>query len=75
MCGSAVDQSAPVPADVVEALALIEAGLDFLNEADLPVLPVSTLADSLRAWSRLEAKRTTAEAAVLVAFDAVEGVR
>ena len=43
-------------------MALIEAGLDFLNGADLPALPVTTLAESLQTWSRLTAKRAAAEA-------------
>jgi hypothetical protein len=71
MCGPVVDQLAP--ADVAEALVLIEAGLDFLNGADLPGVPVGVLGESLRVWSRLEAKRTAAEAGLVVAFDAAQG--
>jgi hypothetical protein len=63
----------PAPSGAAEALALIEAGLDFLNGADLPDLPVTTLAESLQTWSRLTAKRAAAEACLVGAFDAVDG--
>jgi hypothetical protein len=65
--------SPPTPACLAEALALIEAGLDFVNGADVPGLPLAVQADALRMWIMLDAKRTAAEAALVNAFDATEG--
>jgi uncharacterized protein DUF222/HNH endonuclease len=65
--------SPPAPACLAEALALIETGLDYINSEDVPGLPIATQAEALREWSRLDAKRTAAEAALVNAFDAAEG--
>ncbi|HEY7484586.1 MAG TPA: DUF222 domain-containing protein [Streptosporangiaceae bacterium] len=52
---------------------MAEAALDFFNREDLPGLPVAVQADSLKAWSRLEAKRAAAEASLIAAFWASDG--
>jgi hypothetical protein len=52
---------------------MAEAAFDFLNTEDLPSLPVAVQAEVLTAWSRLEAKRTAAEASLIAAFRAADG--
>jgi hypothetical protein len=52
---------------------MAEAALDYLNGEDLPGLPVAVQADCLKAWSRLEAKRTVVDARLIAAFWAADG--
>lgn len=52
---------------------MVESALDFLNGEDLPSLPVAVQAESLKVWSRLEAKRAAAEARLIAAFGACDG--
>jgi hypothetical protein len=54
---------------------MVEAGLDFVNGADLPSSPVASQAECLRVWSRLQAKRAVAEAGLVGAFGACDGPR
>jgi hypothetical protein len=52
---------------------MVESALDFLNGEDLPSLPVAVQAESLKVWSRLEAKRAAVEAKLIAAFGACDG--
>ncbi|WP_261986611.1 HNH endonuclease signature motif containing protein [Actinomadura sp. HBU206391] len=52
---------------------MVEAAWDFLNGEDLPTLPVSTQAELLQAWSRLQAKESAAYASLIGAFHAANG--
>src|SRR3954453_16508015 len=61
------------PASVEAALAMTEAAFDFLNSADLAGLPGEVLAEGLRQWTRVDAKRAAAEARLTGAFDAQQG--
>jgi Domain of unknown function (DUF222) len=60
-------------AGVAEAMAAVEAGLRFLARADAASLPVDTLADCLRAFSRTESVHTAARSRFLSAFTAQAG--
>jgi hypothetical protein len=60
----------PVPATVAEAVAMAEAGLAHLANADLASLPTAQQADCLRALERMESRHTAARAGVLSAFHA-----
>jgi hypothetical protein len=55
----------PVPATVAEAVAMAEAGLAHLANADLASLPTAQQADCLRALERMESRHTAARAGVL----------
>jgi DNA mismatch endonuclease (patch repair protein) len=52
---------------------MVESALDFLNEEDLPSLPIALQVESLKMWSRLEAKRAAVEARLIAAFGACDG--
>jgi hypothetical protein len=65
--------SAGTPANAVEALAALRAGLDYLASADVTTLTVSEQADVLRGLARAESVHVAATAAVLTAFDAQAG--
>jgi hypothetical protein len=52
---------------------MAEAAFDYLNNADLPGLPVAVQADCLKSWARLEAKRAAAGASLIGAFYASDG--
>lgn len=61
------------PANAGEALAAIEAGLAYLNSADIASLPTEEQAGCLRALERLAAAHTAARSRVLAAFTAQHG--
>jgi len=61
------------PATVVQALAMIGAGLDFLNAADLAGLPSASQGEALAALGGAGAKYTAAHARALAAFTASSG--
>jgi hypothetical protein len=52
---------------------MVESALNFLNGEDLPSLPIAVQAESLRGWSRLEAKRAAVGARLIAAFGACDG--
>jgi Domain of unknown function (DUF222) len=56
------------PANVAEALRMLDRALDHLNAADAASLPASVQAEMLRALGRAESKHTAARARVLGAF-------
>jgi len=62
-----------VPGSALDALAMLEGALDYLNAADVASLPADTQARALRSLERAEAKHTAARAAVLSAFTAGGG--
>ena len=61
------------PGSVTGALAMLDRALDYLNAADLAVLPIATQAEALKSLETAEAKHTAARAAVLSAFSASGG--
>jgi Domain of unknown function (DUF222)/HNH endonuclease len=61
------------PADVSEALVMLDRALDALNNADAGSLPVVAQAEMLRALGTAEAKQTAARARVLAAFTDQDG--
>jgi hypothetical protein len=67
------DTSLAAPTSAGAALAMAEAAFDFLNSADLAGLPGEMLAEGLKQWTRLDAKRAAAEAKLTGAFDAQQG--
>ncbi|HEX8005093.1 MAG TPA: hypothetical protein VF482_01545, partial [Trebonia sp.] len=66
-------QPAPVPANVAEALSMLDAALDHLNAADWGSLPTEIHRQALTGLGRAEAKQTAARTAALAAFDAASG--
>jgi hypothetical protein len=56
------------PANVAEALRMLDRALDHLNAADAASLPANVQAETLRALGRAESKHTAARARVLSAF-------
>src|SRR5690349_18051135 len=66
-------RSLTAPASVEAALAMAEAAFDFLNSADLAGLPAEVLSEGLVQWTRVDAKRSAAEARLTGAFDAQQG--
>ena len=56
------------PANVAEALRMLDRALDHLNAADAASLPASVQAEMLRALGRAESKHTAVRARVLGAF-------
>jgi Domain of unknown function (DUF222) len=65
--------AAASPATVGEALAMIGAGLDFLNAADLASLSSAAQGEALAALAQAAAKHTAAHARALTAFAASSG--
>ncbi|MBV9383956.1 MAG: hypothetical protein JO242_25240, partial [Streptosporangiaceae bacterium] len=65
--------SGGAPGTVAEALAMIDAGLGFLNATDAAGLSSAAQAETLAALGRAEARYTAAHAAVLAAFTASSG--
>src|ERR1700722_9875284 len=65
----------PVPATAAEAVAMAEAGLGWLADADFTALTTSEQADCLRGLERAESMRTAAQARALSAFRASDGCR
>jgi len=62
-----------MPASAAEALSMLEAGLDYLNAADLPLLGPAAQGESLRALGRASGKFTAAHAGLMRAFGASGG--
>ena len=65
----------PVPATAAEAVAMAEAGLGWLADADFTALTTSEQADCLRGLERAESRKTAAQARALSAFRASDGCR
>jgi hypothetical protein len=61
------------PADVADALAMLDRALGALAAADAGSLPTPVQAQALRALERAEAKHTAARAQILAAFAAQDG--
>ncbi|HYB85974.1 MAG TPA: DUF222 domain-containing protein, partial [Streptosporangiaceae bacterium] len=61
------------PANVSEAIAMLDRALDALNGSDAELLPVAVQAQVLRALGTAEAKHTAARAHMLAAFTAQDG--
>ena len=61
------------PADVAEALAMLDRALGALADADAASLPTPVQAQALRALERAEARHTAARAQLLAAFTAQDG--
>jgi len=71
--GVAASAPAAVPGTVADALAMIDAGLGFLNATDAAGLSSAAQAEALVALGRAQAMQTAAHAAVLAAFTAGSG--
>ena len=65
----------PVPATAAEAVAMAEAGLGWLADADFTALTTGEQADCLRGLERAESRKTAAQARALSAFRASDGCR
>jgi hypothetical protein len=63
----------PVPGDMAEAVAMLEAGLGFLADMDKAGMPVAALAEGLQALERADAVAAVARGGMLAAFDAQDG--
>ena len=61
------------PANVADALAMLDRALVALNAADAASLPTAVQAQALRALERAEARHTAARAQILAAFTAQDG--
>ena len=61
------------PANVTDALTMLDRALAALNAADAASLPTAVQAQALRALERAEAKHTAARARILAAFAAQDG--
>jgi len=61
------------PANVADALAMLDRALAALNAADAASLPTAVQAQALRALERAEARHTAARARFLAAFTAQDG--
>jgi hypothetical protein len=61
------------PANVTDALTMLDRALAALNAADAATLPTAVQAQALRALERAEAKHTAARAQILAAFAAQDG--
>src|SRR5215471_4125858 len=61
------------PANVAEALSMLDRALDALTNADADSLPMPVQAQALRALERAEARHTAARARFLAAFTAQDG--
>jgi len=62
-----------VPADMPEALAMLEGALGFLADMDAAGMPAQALAEGLRALERADAVGAAARGGMLAAFDAQDG--
>jgi Domain of unknown function (DUF222)/HNH endonuclease len=71
MCGPG--QLPAVPSAPVEALAMVQAGLGWLAQADAASLPTEVQAELLRGLEQAESAHTAARARVLGAFAAQQG--
>ncbi len=65
----------PAPATAAEAVAMAEAGLGWLADADFTALTTSEQADCLQGLERAESRKTAAQARALSAFRASDGCR
>ena len=52
---------------------MAETAFDFLNSTDLAGLPAEVLSEGLTQWTRVDAKRSAAEARLTGVFDAQQG--
>jgi hypothetical protein len=77
MClpGQPVTGAVPAPATAAEAVAMAEAGLGWLADADFAALTTSEQADCLQGLERAESRKTAAQARALSAFRASDGCR
>ncbi len=62
-----------VPADMLEALAMLEGALGFLADMDAAGMSAQALAEGLRALERADAVGAAARGQLLAAFDAQDG--
>ena len=69
----AVPAVRPVPVPAVDAVAMAQAGLAFLANADMASVPAAAQAECLRGLERVESLATAARAGVLAAFMAGRG--
>src|SRR5580658_3848500 len=65
----------PAPATAAEAVAMAEAALGWLADADFTALTTGEQADCLRGLERAESRKTAAHARALSAFRASDGCR
>ena len=65
----------PAPATAAEAVAMAEAGLGWLADADFTALTTGEQADCLRGLERAESRKTAAQARALSAFRTSDGFR
>src|ERR1022692_4500100 len=63
----------PVPGSAADAVAMAQAGLAFLANANMASVPAAAQADSLRGLERIESLHTAARAGTLAAFMAGGG--
>ena len=77
MClpGQPTTGAAQVPATATEAVAMAEAALAWLADADFTALTTSEQANCLRGLERAESRKTAAQARALSAFRASDGCR
>src|ERR1700733_3182350 len=77
MClpGQPTTGAAQVPATATEAVAMAEAALGWLADADFTALTTGEQADCLRGLERAESRKTAAQARALAAFRAADGCR
>jgi hypothetical protein len=66
---------AVTPASVADAMAQLDAAMDYLTSADWASLPSAVQAEALSRFARAEARQTAARTAALAAFDADNGYR
>lgn len=62
-----------VPADMPEALAMLEGALGFLADMDAAGMPAQALAECLQGLERADAVGAAARGQLLAAFDAQDG--
>jgi hypothetical protein len=58
-----------VPANMDEAIRMLESAVGFMADAPVAELPVQVVADGLRAMERTDAVKAAARGRFLVAFD------
>src|ERR1700734_799468 len=77
MClpGQPTTGAVPVPATAAEAVAMAEAGLGWLADADFAALTTGEQADCLRGLERAGSRKNAAQARALSAFRASDGCR
>ena len=66
---------AVTPASMADAMAQLDAAMDYLTSADWTSLPSAAQAEALSGFVRAEARQTAARTAALAAFDAGNGYR